>query len=151
MEITIEQLKEHKDTFEKVGLLFWDIDLRDPNTPKDANPFACTGGEGVHYSLLPDGKVVMTVPANFQHTNFIVGNNLYEFLCLGYNVGYFVLEYLSRGKQPIPVRFEDLIATMKEENKDDEKFANAIEKIRDIFKLKPLANIEDIVYELQHH
>lgn len=71
-------------------------------TPARARVFARTGGDGVHFSFLsdPDAEpsdwpVVMTVPMQFDRPNLVVGSNLAEFLALGLNVGYFVLEQLA--------------------------------------------------------
>jgi hypothetical protein len=71
-------------------------------TPTNVKTFASTGSDGVHYSFLELGSllespVVMTVPANYENPNLnvIVGENLYEFLCLGSKASYIVLEWLS--------------------------------------------------------
>jgi len=71
-------------------------------TPTNVKTFASTGCDGVHYSFLelssfPESPVVMTVPANFENPNpnVIIGENLYEFLCLGSKASYIVLEELS--------------------------------------------------------
>jgi hypothetical protein len=70
-------------------------------TPGNCHTFAHTGGNGVHFSFLAlkgqvDEKcpVVVTNPAA-GGLNFIVGENLYDFLCLGYYRGYFALEQLA--------------------------------------------------------
>ncbi len=72
-------------------------------SPKNTRQFALTGGDGIHYSflLLPDaplkeGPVVATYPANPDTQNVIVGENLYEFLCLGCRCGYEMLPYGTR-------------------------------------------------------
>ena len=72
-------------------------------TPVNSSAFAETGGDGVHFSFLHmEGKpsesspVVMTVPMQSAgKENLIVGENLFEFLCLGEQTGYFLLEQLS--------------------------------------------------------
>jgi hypothetical protein len=68
-------------------------------TPTNTLAFAGTGGEGVHFSfLVEDGKVtekspiVITIPGEFDHPNFIGGESLFDFLCLGYHRGYFAME-----------------------------------------------------------
>lgn len=84
------------------------LDLRDPPetefypvTPVNCLTFACTGGEGVHFSFLvesgridDDSPIVMTVPAA-QGESYFVGENLYDFLCLGCAHGFFALEQLA--------------------------------------------------------
>ena len=80
-------------------------DSRYPNcTPINCKTFAHTGGNGVHFSLLQkngsvgsDSPVVVTNPAG-DGLNFIVGKNLYDFLCLGYYRGYFAMEQLAYKK-----------------------------------------------------
>src|SRR5687767_64611 len=56
-------------------------------TPLNSVTFASTGGDGVHFGFLHvEGcslsPVVMTVPMSDVH-NFVVGESLFEFLCLG--------------------------------------------------------------------
>lgn len=70
-------------------------------TPKEALTFACTGGDGVHFSFLSSEKipstvvpVVITLPACDQH-NFVVAESIDEFLGLGYHVGWFALEAIA--------------------------------------------------------
>ena len=71
-------------------------------TPTNCRTFACTGGNGVHFSLLVrDGRVdgqcsvVITNPGGGDGRSWIVGENLFDFLCLGTNRGYFALEQLA--------------------------------------------------------
>ena len=75
------------------------------HTPLNCRTFARTGGEGVHFSLLThdgcidsDSPVVMTNP-DTSRSNFVVGENLFDFLCLGYYRGYFALEQLSYDRE----------------------------------------------------
>ena len=70
-------------------------------TPINCRAFGGTGGDGVHFSLMvrrneitADSPVVMTLPANCGES-LIVGENLFDFLCLGLRRGYFALEQLS--------------------------------------------------------
>ena len=71
-------------------------------TPLNSVAFASTGGDGVHYNFLylndevsEPAPIVMTVPCSWDdRANVIVGENLYEFLCLGCQFGYFSLEQL---------------------------------------------------------
>jgi hypothetical protein len=71
-------------------------------TPTNTLAFAGTGGEGVHFSfLVEDGNVtekspvVITIPQAFDQPNFIGGESLFDFLCLGFHRGYFALETAS--------------------------------------------------------
>jgi hypothetical protein len=72
------------------------------STPTNTIAFAGTGGEGVHFSFLVEGgkvteksPIVITIPMEFGHPNFIGGESLFDFLCLGYYRGYFALETVS--------------------------------------------------------
>ena len=74
-------------------------------TPKNSMAFAHTGGNGVHFSFIvdkdritEDSAVVVTVPANPaepRDANFVVAENLRNFLRFGLYRGYFALEQLA--------------------------------------------------------
>ena len=73
-------------------------------TPFNTVPFAHTGVDGTHFSLLSesiedagDHPVVMTRPMSFGAENLIVGDSIWEFLSLGYHIGYFDIESLHLG------------------------------------------------------
>jgi hypothetical protein len=75
-------------------------------TPLNCWTFAGTGGDGVHFSLVAiddavreNSPVVITAPAAFPGRNFIGGENLLDFLCLGMYRGYFCLEQLAYDPQ----------------------------------------------------
>jgi len=78
-----------------------EINRYDP-TPRNTTLFGWTGGDGVHFSLLEISDtiqpIVMTVPTRFSNSigdfNWILGENLNEFLSLGYYNGWFYLENL---------------------------------------------------------
>lgn len=71
-------------------------------TPINTKVFSRTGGDGVHYSILELSEnlqpVIMTVPMNFgspiNSYNRILGENLNEFLSIGYYNGWFPIEQL---------------------------------------------------------
>jgi hypothetical protein len=93
--------------FGRVGLIL-DRKLRDSGclhrsrytcAPVNCAEFADTGGDGTHFSMLiQDGGVTeqspvfMTVPPDGQ--TLVVGESLFDFLCLGYYRGYFALQEL---------------------------------------------------------
>lgn len=87
-----------------LGLIFCrNLDeLRYPHfTPLNCRTFAGTGGNGVHFSFLAQDRaisewspVVVTIPAVGGLT-FVVGESLFDFLCLGSHRGYFALEQLA--------------------------------------------------------
>ena len=74
-------------------------------TPINTLAFARTGGDDVHFGMLSiDGvfgdasPIVMTVPMadkDPMNCNFIVGETLHDFLCLGCVHGFFSLEKLA--------------------------------------------------------
>ncbi|MDX1945579.1 MAG: hypothetical protein SFU86_09225 [Pirellulaceae bacterium] len=71
-------------------------------SPINSKCFADTGGEGVHFSFMCEEEdldfdnlpVIVTIPAALG-ASFVVGENLYEFLCLGCHRGFFALEQLG--------------------------------------------------------
>ena len=79
-----------------------DKTFRYDSSPINTEVFATTGGDGVHYSILEISEkiqpVVMTVPMNFGDSmrdyNWIIGENLIEFLSIGYFNGWFPIEQL---------------------------------------------------------
>jgi hypothetical protein len=96
---------------EKFPNLYFDyagmIPIKDENFRYDSSPintevFATTGGDGVHYSILDISEniqpVVMTIPMNFGDSmndyNLIIGENLNEFLSIGFYNGWFSIEQL---------------------------------------------------------
>ena len=80
-------------------------------SPLNCATFASTGIDGTHFSLLvvdggivADSPVIMTTPANMGKS-VVVGENLFDFLCLGSRRGY-VLDRLASSH---PTGLEDLI------------------------------------------
>ncbi len=64
-------------------------------TPVNSVTFAGIGVDGIHFGSLtksdtvdPDRPVVITIPMAFDSPNFIVGESLFDFLCLGCTHGY---------------------------------------------------------------
>ena len=83
-------------------------------TPTNSCTFANTGG-GVHFSFLGEVReisdaspVVVTIPSA-DNPNFIVGENLYDFLCFGMFRGFFALEQLG-------YRFEETFTAYTDPN-----------------------------------
>ena len=152
--------KSPSSTFVDLGLWLGDITKLDNAdywcTPKNSTTFAGTGGDGVHFGLLHmDGKimdtspVVMTVPMMFDRPNIIVGKDLLEFLCLGYDVGYFILEQLAYydGRQEIIEQIKDHQSQMDDEEQE------LLQILRGEFHLKPWTNVGVRLNELhqQYH
>lgn len=74
-------------------------------TPSNTLAFAGTGGDGTHFSfLVQDGRVTerspvaMTVLDYSEQPNYMVGESLFDFLCLGYHRGYFAMGTLPSEK-----------------------------------------------------
>ena len=89
--------------FDYAGMIpIKDKTFRYDSSPINTEVFATTGGDGVHYSILEISEkiqpVVMTVPMNFGDSmrdyNWIIGENLIEFLSIGYFNGWFPIEQL---------------------------------------------------------
>lgn len=65
------------------------------STPANSVTFASIGVDGIHFGSITDGDVidpmspvVITIPMAFEAPNYIVGQSLYDFLCLGCRHGY---------------------------------------------------------------
>jgi len=75
-----------------IGLFFHDPPKNAgyPQTPVNSITFTSIGVDGIHFGSItdgdivdPDAPVVLTIPMAFDEPNFIVGENLHDFLCLG--------------------------------------------------------------------
>jgi hypothetical protein len=120
--------------FDYAGIRPVDDSFRYTPTPTNAKVFASTGGDGVHYSLIEISDriqpVVMTVPASFGDTiadyNIILGENLNEFLSLGYYNGWFPLEQLCYDK---PWAVDFYAAEDSKEESGDTLFVKALRAV----------------------
>jgi hypothetical protein len=130
------------------------------STPTNSLTFANTGGDGVHYSLIilknkisTDSPVVMTVPMNYGSENMIVGENLYEFLSLGCQTGYFFLEQLTykNARAETLQLINNPKQWFKENyiNKDKTYISYLLGLLVKEFQLKPWINLEQRFEELQ--
>jgi hypothetical protein len=143
-----------------IGLLFWEEIYYYESTPKNAIPFAVTGGDGVHYSLLvrqgicvTDWPVVMTVPVGAgKLENWVMGENLLDFLNLGCHTGYFGLEGLAYedDRSEVVAHFgivDDQLDHWPEK-------LDLLKRLRAKFELDRWSNVEKKIYDLQsrfHH
>ncbi len=136
------------------------------STPINSFTFAQTGGDGVHFSLVSlenkvseDSPVVMTIPMNYPEVNLIVGENLFEFLCLGEQLGFFLLEQLVYNEpQTIEWLLHPKIFVEKEYGinpsgvfppeafREKERLLSIL---REEFELKPWSNLKSRLDELQ--
>lgn len=122
------------------------------STPLNADTFASTGIDGVHFSFLAldDSQsqvqpVVMTVPmADGQ--NIIVGSDLTEFLALGFHSGYISLDQLAFDRDTAIQEIEcDAHA-----DEHDRYEVELLQAIRTRFNLEPWANVRLRLDELSH-
>lgn len=144
-----ETRNEYPDLyFDYAGL----IPEQDENTKYDSSPtntkvFARTGGDGVHYSILELSEniqpVVMTVPMNCEDSmedcNIILGENLKEFLSIGYYNGWFPIEQLCYDNNWV---IDFYSKENKEEDYQKDGDAKFVKKLRDRFNYNhvPLNN-----------
>lgn len=124
-------------------------------TPKNATPFAHTGGDGDHFSLMhirgfivPESPVIMTIPTDFfnDNPNIIVGENFKDFLALGCDVGYF-------GLFGFVERFEEFCQEVESRQAPseywDEIHRHCLHAIVTEFQLQPWTNVREKFIELQ--
>ncbi len=112
------------------------------STPINAIPFATTGGNGTHFSILRLSEcvcpIIITCPMNCGNSpsedNIIIAENLKEFLSIGYYNGWFSLEQLFYNKS-------GTIEYFKSEDKSSD-FINS--------GAKSLINIINAHYNLSH-
>jgi hypothetical protein len=128
------------------------IPVNDPTfrygpTPTNTEVFATTGGDGVHYSILELSEyiqpVIMTVPMNFGNSmksyNWVIAENLNEFLSIGYYVGWFPIEEFCYDKERAIGLYSAKITDEESKNIPDIQF---IKKLRERFGYEhiPLKN-----------
>jgi hypothetical protein len=158
------QNEDATDIFEPIGLILMRPLMNGGYycTPTNSSMFAHTGGDGVHFSFLHvDGNVtdtspiVMTVPLGHSE-NVFVGANLFEFLCLGCQHGYFDLQELGYnfGKYPkeSPVNYRDQYLEHRSPGILDERLDRRqylLKLLTVEFSLKPWNNIQQRLDELQ--
>jgi hypothetical protein len=87
----------------------------------------------------------MTVPCNGpDETNFIVGENLHEFLCLGCQIGYFGLEQLVYQR-------EETLALLQNPESVSECEEYLLSLLKSEFHLGPWKNVETRLNELSNN
>ncbi|RYZ83160.1 MAG: hypothetical protein EOP06_20450 [Proteobacteria bacterium] len=143
--------QEPEHVFGDIGL-FLERDLQNYEydlTPLNSVAFASTSGDGVHYNFLgleneatDDAPVIMTVPCAWaDRANVIVGENLYEFLCLGCQYGYFSLEQLVY--QP-----EETLLALKNPLPGDGSEQQLLALLTNELSLRPWRDVEERLKEL---
>ena len=80
-----------------IGLFLHDPpkNARYPATPVNSITFASIGVDGIHFGSITDANavdpmapVVLTIPMALEAPNYVVGESLYDFLCLGCRHGF---------------------------------------------------------------
>ena len=143
--------EEPEGVFDPIGLILEEEPFYYDVTPKNAIPFAHTGGDGDHFSLLcidgyvaKESPVIMTIPTNFDgHPNIILGENLLDFLSLGCETGYFEMFGFSERLEEYCKRVE------KGSVQFDAKQQYLLKRLNDAFQLEPWSNVRSKFTELQ--
>ncbi len=120
-------------------------------TPVNTSTFASTHGDSVHYGLMHiDGEVtdsspvIMTVACNYGgQTNFVLGEYLVDFLCLGCEVGYFSLEELAYRRNDF---IDYLSHPDREECEADDQ--ELLDVLRQSLSLKPWGGVQERLEQL---
>lgn len=113
-----------------------DENSRYDSSPTNTKVFSRTGGDGVHYSILELSDkiqpIVMTVPMNFgnsmNHYNWIIGENLNEFLSIGILNGWFPLEQLCYNNKWVIEFYENENSDIEYQNDGDIQFVRKLQK-----------------------
>ena len=123
------RLEEH--SLNEVGLIA--DDFAGYATPANAEVFARTGGDGVHFTRLTDSAqpIVMVVPMKYPDPYVVVGQSLHDFLRLGCRCGYFGLEQLVYD-------WKETVDWIREG--DDREDYPQLAKLAEHFKLEPHAD-----------
>lgn len=139
-----------ESVFDPIGLRLqlpperWDYHC----TPLNSVTFASTGGDGVHFGFLEvqgcaSSPVVMTIPLS-DINNVIIGEGLFEFLCLGVGRGYFALEELAYNREAAAAL---LNGEVDEEMDSDE--VRLLHLLRQEFRLEPWPEVEGRLHALE--
>lgn len=115
-------------------------------TPLNADTFATTGGDGVHFNFLilesqsaAEAPIVMTVPmAADENCNIIVGEDLIDFLSLGCRFGYFALEQLAYDRDGTIAHIASGTHAFSDTSPDDQ----LLDAITERFSLQPWVDVK---------
>ena len=120
-------------------------------TPKNSITFASIGVDGVHFGSItkghrinPDSPVVVTIPMDFEEPNFIVGETLHDFLCLGCQKGYWNLGNLACHLEATLVFYAGPTGDFS-----DERVPGVLRLLVDEFSLQPWHDVHSHFHELQ--
>jgi hypothetical protein len=113
-----------------------------PDTPFDAEPLLRTGVDGITWSALQAETesgylIVMTAPWAGVSPNLVVGESMFELLCLGCVCGYWALDALV----------EDANAELSAA--DDDECGEALAQLRSLLALSPWPDVPGRLAELE--
>jgi hypothetical protein len=119
--------------------------------PANSITFASIGVDGIHFGSVTDNDlidpmspVVITIPMAFEVPNYIVGQTLYDFLCLGCRHGFSNLRNLH-------LNFEATFEHYRNPPNDffDERSPNILQAMADELSLKQWLDVPGHFSELQ--
>ena len=120
-------------------------------SPLNSVTFASLGVDGIHlgsvtdaHAVDPMAPVVLTIPMSFDVPNFIVGESLYDFLCLGCRHGYSNLANLHRQTEVTLNAYQNV-----PESFFDERAADILQTLSDELLLVPWPDVRGHFEDLQ--
>jgi hypothetical protein len=122
-----------------------------PCTPLNSLTFAGIGVDGIHIGSVTDSHemdplapIVITIPMAFESPNFIVGQSLYDFLCLGCRNGYSNLANLH-------THFDDTMEYYqgRDDNVFDDRVPDILLTLAAELSLEPWADVQKHFIDLQ--
>lgn len=145
-QIAAEDGSDWEAVLDPIGLLYDGDFPRYDATPINSEFFATTGGDGTHFVLLdaPGNPVVMVVPMAFERAHIVVGDNLFEFLCLGCRCGYFGIEQLAYDRTGTIEWIKGAV-----ESPQNPAAARLLEAFRQRFGLEPISDPDERLKELR--
>jgi hypothetical protein len=129
-------------------------------TPFNTITFADLGVDGIHIGSVTNGDcpdpaapVVLTIPMGGLidvRSNYILGHDLYEFLCLGYHHGFDDLANLHLDMDATLARFRQPPSLTTSPYQDLAKYSvSVLSRLIERFELKPIPDIPRHFQELQ--
>ena len=120
-------------------------------TPTNSVTFASIGVDGIHFGSITDGPnmdpkspVVVTIPMAFDDPNYIVGESLYDFLCLGCRHGYANVANLHLNLDKSLGYF-----TVAPDDWFDDRVPGILDLLANELALKPWRNVHTHFHDLQ--
>ena len=121
------------------------------STPLNSITFASIGVDGIHFGSItdsdtmnPECPVVVTIPMAFDQPNYIVGESLYDFLCLGCRHCYFNLSNLH-------LNLEETLDYYTKPMVDfyDDRQQGILQLLSDQLSLRPWNDVRSHFHDLQ--